>query len=196
VKKTLNDHERDIVILWLIQEIRAGAGGCNSAVLQKCAVFLQELLGVPLDMNVILHVYAPYSFDLKEDVGGMLSQRMLVSRYREPYGAELVPSEHAPQFEAIYARTVAKYRPAIRFVAERLGNKPYLELERLSMALYVSLRRPEASREDLAGEIVRLVPRISFLDALEALEAVNRMRSEMEALNHHEPAPAATADRG
>ena len=78
----LYEHPRAAMLplLWLVQEIRAVAGGCGDPVLQKCAVFLQEMLGVPLDMNVILHVHAPYSFDLSDDVWGLLSQRLLVLR--------------------------------------------------------------------------------------------------------------------
>ncbi len=193
--KTLNDWQRYVLILWLVQDIRAAAGWCGPHVLQKCAFFLQEMLGVPLDMNVIRYVYAPYSCDLSDDVSALLARRLLNLSHREPYGTDLALTEPASGvFTLDEAGSVVGYRPAIHYVAERLGDKPYLELERLSMALWISQRQPDASRDELAQAIHRLVSRIEFSDAQEALDAVERMRVEREALTRQEPATAAATD--
>jgi hypothetical protein len=186
--------QRQAVLLSLIQHLRDNGSWCGETHFQKSAFFLQELLKVPLDLNVIFYKYGPYSFDLSDEITALRADLLLTVQARDPYGPSLLLSENAATVLARYPATLARYGPAIRFVAERLGPKNVSDLERLATALYVSLRKPQATAEEQAEEITQLKPHVSLDDAGAALQAVSRMRTEMERLDRHDPAPP--SDRG
>ena len=192
----MNQRQRQAVLLSLIQHLRDNGSWCGETHFQKSAFFLQELLGVPLALNIIFYKFGPFSFDLSDEITAMRADLLLTVKAREPYGPSLVPTENVPNALRWFSATLAHFLPAIRFVAERLAKRNVAELERLATALYVTLQKPGATAGELADEITRLKPHVSADEAALALQAVYRMRSEMDGLSTHEPTAAPSPDRG
>lgn len=55
----MNRTQRQAILLALIQRLREKGSWCGETHIQKSAYFLQELLGVPLDLNVIFYKHGP-----------------------------------------------------------------------------------------------------------------------------------------
>jgi uncharacterized protein YwgA len=178
----MNRSQRQIVLLSLIQQLRANDSWCGETHIQKSAYFLQELLGVPLDLNVIFYKHGPYSFDLSDEITALRADGLLSVQSREPYGPGLLPTESANKLLVHFSSRVDAYGPQVRFVAERLGPKKVAELERLATALYVRLQSPSALTVMLADEIHRLKPHVSPDEGLEALRTVRQMQDELHAI--------------
>ena len=173
--------QRQVVLLALIQRLREKGSWCGETHVQKSAYFLQELLTVPLDFNMIFYKHGPYSFDLSDEITALRGDFLLSVQSREPYGRRLLPTEHAQRLLERFPKTVQAHDPAVRFVADRLGPKNVAELERLATALYVYRERPDASRESQAREINRLKPHVSHEEAIAALKTVEHMRAALKA---------------
>jgi len=174
--------QRQAVLLALIQELRKNSSWCGETHIQKSAYFLQELLGVPLDLNMVFYKHGPYAFDLSDELTALRADLLLSVQSREPYGPSLTPTEQAQRVLDRYPRTLQAHASSISFVAERLGPKNVVELERLATALYVIRQNPEASRDEQAHEINRLKPHVSYNEAVAALQTVEGMQDEMKAL--------------
>jgi hypothetical protein len=179
----MNHTQHQAVLLSLIQQLRENGSWCGETHIQKSAYFLQEMLGVPLGLNVIFYKHGPYSFDLSDAITALRGDLLLSVQSREPYGPSLWLTDNAQKLLARFPVTLSTYGPAIRFVAERLGGKTVAELERLATALYVTLERPGASPDELVAEMNRRKPHVSPEEARTALQAVDRMRAEQGALH-------------
>lgn len=175
----MNRRERQAVLLSLLQNLQAKGSWCGETHLQKATYFLQTMLGVPLDLNVIFYKFGPYSFDLADEVTALRADQLLDVKPKERYGPSLLPSVNADKVLDWYSSTVEEYLPHVRFVAERLGTKNVAELERLSTALWVMENSPDKAPAEQVAEIVRLKPHVPPEDAEAALAAVRGMRAEL-----------------
>jgi hypothetical protein len=174
--------QRHAVLLALIQALRANGSWCGETHIQKSAYFLQELLGVPLDLNMIFYRDGPYPPDLSDELTALRADLRLSVQSREPYGPSLLPTEQAQRLLDRFPKTLQTHASSIRFVAERMGPKKVAELERLATALYVMRQKPDASRDEQAREINRLKPRVSYDEAVVALRTVEGMEAELKDL--------------
>jgi hypothetical protein len=150
--------------------------------LQKATFFLQELLDVDLGYEFIVYKHGPFSFDLRDELGELVSDRLI--RYDPqlpPYGPRISTAEEAERVQEIYPRTLARHAEQIRFVAEKLDARG-VDLERLATALYVTLEAPQAGREERARSLRILKPHIAEPAALRAVEEVDEIRAGAEAL--------------
>ena len=180
--RKMNGPQRQIVLLSLIQQLHAHDSWCGETHIQKSAYFLQELLAVPLDLNVIFYKHGPYSFDLSDEITALRADGFLSVQSREPYGPSLLLTEAANKLLAQSSISRGAFGPQVRFVAERSGPKKVAELERLATALYVRLQSPSALTVMLADEIHRLKPHVSPDEGLEALRTVRQMENELHAI--------------
>jgi hypothetical protein len=178
----MNQTQRQAILLELIQRLRSNGSWCGETHIQKSAYFLQELLGVPLDLNFIFYKHGPYSFDLGDEITALRADELLSVQAREPYGPTLLPTEQAGEILQQFPRTLKKYGPATEFVARRLGPKKVAELEQLATALYVLLQERERSREEQAREMTRLKPHVTYEEAVASARAVETMQTELDEL--------------
>ena len=168
------------VLVALIEAMKDQGSWCGETNIQKASYFLQEMMGVPFGFEFILYKYGPYSFELTDELTGLLADSILSltvrdERYGPCYGrgpvSELILSK--------FAKTVSQYRPRIDFVASRLGKKGIGELERLATALYVSLRNREGSPvECRASELRSLKSHIDEAASVDATREVDAMLSQ------------------
>jgi hypothetical protein len=171
--------QRHTILVSLIQQLRQQGSWCGEADIQKSAYFLQELLGVPLDLNTIFYKESPYLPDLGDEITALRCESLLTVKSREPYGASLWPTEQAQRLLDHSPTTLQTYGPAVQFVAERLGPKKVAEVGQLATALYVLRQMPDAGRNEQAREFKRLKPHVTHDEALAALQTVEEMRAEL-----------------
>jgi uncharacterized protein YwgA len=173
----MNTMQRRAVLLSLIYQMHSKGSGCGETHIQKATYFLQELLGVPLDLNVILYRHGPYSFDLSTELTALRAEQMLavVPRDRR-YRPTLVVTDVGQQFILLYSKTVGQYKPAIEFVAKRLGGKNVKELERLATALFVLRMFTDISASDGASKVTELKPHVSLNEAAQSLQELQQIQ--------------------
>lgn len=173
---------RQAVLLALLDAMHASESWCGETHVQKCAYFLEEGLGVPLNLGFILYKHGPFSFDLREVLGEMRGNFLIDVESRPPFGASLTVSESGRRLTAQFPRTIRRYKPQIDFVAERLAGCTVAELERLGTALYVTKGHSDASVADRAEQIVDLKPHVRLDQAEEAVERVDALLVEASSL--------------
>jgi hypothetical protein len=175
--------ERDAIILTLVEELSCQESWCGETHVQKAMYFLQEMVGVPTGFEFILYKHGPFSFDLRDELTAMRADRMVELKFLHPsYGPSLEPAASASKVLDLGRGAVAESRPAVEFVAERFGDRPVTELERLGTALYVVRKLPGRTAAEQAEEIVRLKPHITPAEARHALKTVADWQSEAVSL--------------
>lgn len=176
----MNPTQRQALLLELIDQLHQHDSWCGETHIQKSTFFLQEMLGVPLDFNFIFYSYGPYSFDLNDAITALRCDRLITVKPRDPYGANLLPSEQARGFLDRFPKTRKKFENPMRYVAKQLGGKKVVDLERLATALFVLIKDSDKPSEKQAAEIHRLKPHVSLEQARLALASVHKMRTDLK----------------
>ncbi len=172
--------ERAAVLLSLIEKLRDGHSWCGETHVQKSTYFLQDLWGVPLDLDFILYKHGPFSFDLSDEISWMRANDVLkLQPQRRPYGPKLVPAENAEVLKKAYPEPIQKYAKEVQASADKFADMGVAALERYATAYYVSKEKKEITPNAMAAEIVERKPHISFDEAQEAVAFVARLRSAL-----------------
>lgn len=175
--------QRAAVLVSLVKALKTQDSWCAETNVQKSCFFLQELTGVPLDLEFVLYKYGPYSFELTDELNAMRADSLLTLRIRDPrYGPCYVPGDLADSLLQRYPKTVTTYAGQVAFVAQRLGNKGVADLERVATALYVRKKAENADVNQRAGRISELKPHIAMSDAKAAVREVDEMSAKAEQL--------------
>ncbi len=170
--------DRASVLLALVEALRSRGSWAGETHLQKATYFLQQLLEVPLGFRFILYKHGPFSFDLRQDLGGMFADSMLEWEVRPyPYGPSLRPAALSGLLKRQFPEPPRRCAREIEFVAEKLAPKPVVELERLATALYVTLQGKVAP-DQRAARLCELKPHISLADATRAFAEVDSICEE------------------
>ena len=93
-----------------------------------------------------------------------------------PYGPSLNPTEPGNNVHEHFPKTIDKYSRELAFIAEYLGDKSVVELERMGTALYISTQNDDKKPEEKAAEINRLKPHVQLEDAVAAVREVENMK--------------------
>lgn len=182
----MEDRERRAVVLALAAALDKNRSWCGETHVQKSTYFLQELLNVPLGFGFIFYKHGPFSFDLRDEITGMVADDILrIQPQPAPYGPSILPGKWADRQAQRFASTVNEFRTQIDFVARNLGQRGMgvAELERLATALYV-WRRPTVgeSVESRVAEIRTLKPHITEEQAKDAVQRVDVLIRESAAV--------------
>lgn len=174
----MNNARRTAIVSALANRLASQGSWCGETHLQKATYFLEELKGVPLGFGFTLYKHGPYSFDLRDHLAAMRADSYLEVKPRPyPYGPSLVPTTRA---QSLITRSAAveRYRGLIDWVAATVGGRPVSELERLTTALYIKLRMPEATETERAKQIHELKPHVSYLEAVDAVNEIEKLASQ------------------
>lgn len=176
--------QRAAVLVSLIEAMQENESWCGGTHIQKACYFLQELLDVPFGFRFTLYRYGPFSFDLNDELSALRADEFLDLYVRDPqYGPCYRPGELSEKLEKNYPKTIRRHGDKVTFVAETVGSKGVSELERLATALYVRMNDDdELSVEDAAKVVRRYKPHIPMPFALSAVEEVDDICTEAEAL--------------
>ncbi len=175
--------KRAALITRLIEKLRQRGSWCGETHVQKSTLFLQDLMRVPLEFEFVLFKHGPFSFDLRDELTSLRADELLRLESRWPYGPRIAPTERSEYIQQICAKTLAKYDDRITFVAEKLGEKNVVDLERLATALYVIQRaNPDTSVDERAEQLTELKPHIPRDSAITAIKEVDHILEERPGL--------------
>jgi len=170
--------KRQAVILALLKELRERDSWCGETHVQKSAHFLQDGLGVPLETEFVMYKHGPFSFELRELLGELRTSHLLEVELKPPYGPRLKPTASGFALMDRFPNTISRYSRQVKFVADKLGPRDVLALEKIGTALYVTRQLPTATQKQRADEIRQLKPRVDKLTALAALREVADLLAE------------------
>jgi uncharacterized protein YwgA len=177
----LNRLEKAAVVSRLVEMLRTNDGWAGETQVQKAIYFLQGMLGVNTGWRYSLYKYGPFSFDLRDDLGGIEAEGFLsVESQRPPYGPRLVPGPRYELLQRDQNKLLDRLDEKLRFVAETLGPKGVAGLERIATALFV---RTELGLEgnEAAQKLNEIKPHVT-------IEAAKKSLSELDAMQSKAPA--------
>jgi len=169
----MNKLRRAAVLASLDARLRERGSWCGETHLQKGTFFLQEFMGVPTGFVFILFKHGPFSFELRDELTAMRADGFLELVPREPYGPSLILTSRAQALMKLFPKTLKRYGKRTEFVADNLGGKNVIELEKLATALYVRLASKQRSPKKNAEDIHVLKPHVSLDDAMQAVKELD-----------------------
>ena len=184
---SMNEAERRALICHMVTAMREEGSWTGETQIQKSAMFLQKMLGVPLGYDFVLYLHGPFSFDLRRELTLMRVRHYLDVEQRAQYGASFKQGTRSLRITA----RASNYKEAIDFVAREVSPNDVRSLERISTAYFLQDTDPSLDREEIAIEINRLKPHISVDQAREAVDQINDLRqsvTNLESLTALDPA--------
>ena len=170
---------RAALIAELVRKLRENHSWAGETHVQKTAFFLQEMLGVPMDLRFTLYKYGPYSFELRDQLIEMRGFAQLEFEPQpRPYGPKLTVGSGAQQLRIRFPKTIRRFRAQLDFVAREVGPLGVGELERRATALLVSDELVGMDVETRARRLNEYKPHVSIEEAREAIEAVDELATK------------------
>ena len=171
--------QRAVLLARLIEELRARGSWCGETHVQKAAYIAQSVVGIETGFEFILYKHGPFSFDLMDELTALRANRLVELELKWPYGPRIALTDRISRIQKYYPKTLRKYEGKIRFVADALGSKDVVDLERLGTAFFVSrLSGMKNARDDkIAGRIGRLKRHISSEQAVAALREAREIEA-------------------
>lgn len=169
--------QRAAVLAQLADKLAEQGSWCGETHMQKAVYLLQELADAKLGYDFILYKHGPFSFELRDDITGLCADGLFELRSREPYGPTFVTTPVAQQLRDNFKVTIAQFSKQVGTVAEVIGDKGVVELERIATALFVTLEDTSRSGvEDRADRLTELKPHVKRQEAKEAVEKIDDLR--------------------
>jgi hypothetical protein len=176
----MKEGQNRAILITLIQSLRSRGSWCGETHIQKAAFFLKKLTGVPIDFDFILYKHGPFSFEMRDEINVMHAFDLIDLESQYPYGPRLVDTERGKALCGRFPKTTGKYKKQIDFIADKLGDKGVVDLERLATAYFVTLENPEKNQPERSNAIVILKPHIKPESARQAVEDVDVLIAEVE----------------
>ena len=175
----MNRYQRAVLVLNLAEELRKNKSWCGETHLQKAVYFLQELMQVPLGYEFIMYKHGPFSFDFRDELFSFMADGLIEYEIQNPYGPKLKPTANYDELKKTYPKTIGAYIAKIKWIAEKLGNKGVVDLEKLGTALYVERNAKKEGKEtrEFAEEIIKLKKHLTIEEAMDALKEVKEMEA-------------------
>lgn len=174
----MNRLAQEAVLVGLARRLHDRGSWSGETHLQKATYLLHELWDVPFDFEFIHYKHGPFSFELREELGSMRADRLLEREVQPPpYGPRIVVSDRGRELEERFERTMKRFGPALDWVADRLGDRGVMDLERLATALWVTREVARASVADRASALTVVKPHVSHADATKAVREIDDMPS-------------------
>lgn len=168
--------KRTALILEFLDELKNNGSWCGETHIQKAMYFLQELGDVPTGFPYVLYKHGPFSFDFRDELTALRADGLLELTPRPyPYGPSLSVTDGGRRLKVHYPKTLGKYQDKINFIAQKLGDKGVVDLERLATALFVIKKHAGEDVSALSGTITDLKPHVTPEQARTAVEQVKEM---------------------
>ena len=178
--------KRAALLTRLMERLRENGSWCGETHIQKAAFLVQELMGIPLDLEFVLYRHGPYSFDLRDELTGLRADGLVRLEPQRSWGPRLAPTEHSAYIRELYPRTLKEYEESLNFVAVELGDKGVAALECLTTAFY-AYRRPEAG-ETVERRVAWVRERKPHIPAHLAMTAFGDVERMVQEAGRHVPA--------
>jgi hypothetical protein len=170
---------QEAVLVGLARRLHDRGSWSGETHLQKATYLLHELRDVPFDFNFILYNYkhGPFSFELRDELGSMRADRLLEREVQPPpYGPRIIVTDRDRELEGRFARTMDRYGESLDWVADQLGDRGVVELERLATALWVTRELGEGTDVDArAARLHEVKPHVTVPVAADAVREIDGM---------------------
>jgi hypothetical protein len=164
------------VLTRLVEQLRQNGSWCGETHMQKTALFLQNLMLVPLGFDFILYKHGPFSFDLRDELTSLRADELIKLEPQRGYGPRIATTERAAYIQRLYPKTVQQYEDSLAFITQKLGRKGVAELERLATAFYVTDGAARCSTVDQrAANLTALKPHVGRDEATAAVREVDQI---------------------
>ena len=179
----MNRLAQEAVLAGLARRLDDKGSWSGETHIQKAAYLLHELAEVSFDFEFILYKHGPFSFELRDELASMRADQLLERQPQPaPYGPRILVTDRGRELEQRLARTMERYGPRLDWVAERIGEKNVLDLERLATALWITRQDPNMDEETRAGELTEIKPHVQHDAALDAVREIDGLLVEAGAL--------------
>jgi uncharacterized protein YwgA len=177
----MNRLAQEAVLAELTQRLAARGSWAGETHLQKAAYLLAELRGVDFDFDFILYKHGPFSFELRDELASMRAEGLLESFSPSPrYGPQLRVTERGQQLANSFEKTMDRYGESLDWIADKLGGRGVMELEKLATAMWMTRRNPGDSRAARAEALHNVKPHISTNEAERAVAEIDQLLAEGE----------------
>lgn len=177
----MNRLVQEAVLVGLAGRLAANGSWAGETHLQKAAYLLSELRDVDFDFEFILYKHGPFSFELRDELSSMRAEGLIARITPNPrYGSQLRVTPRGSALEHEFSRTMERYGPSLDWIADKLGDRGVMELERLATAMWMTRHFEGAPVHTRAEELVKVKPHIPLPAAIESVEEIDRMLDDRE----------------
>ncbi len=177
---TVKKAAQEAILVGLTRRLNEKDSWSGETHLQKAAYLLRELAGVPFDFEFILYKHGPFSFQLRDLLASMQADELIESQNQTPpYGPRIFVTAVGASFEKQLVLTMSRYGSKVDWVAEKVGKRNVLELERLATALWVTRHHPEAKEERRAKTLTAIKPHVTREEALASVREIDGLLEEV-----------------
>jgi len=173
-----NRLKRYAVVTLLVENLNQHGSWCGETHIQKAMYFLKELFPHIVNYPFMLYKYGPFSFELRDDIGIMITEGILKIAPAFPYGPRITLGEGSDRIKSLFPKTLNRWERKINFIAEKLKDKDVKELEPLATALYVIKTMPQLSLHEKIEKLQGLKPHVSFSKLKEAVVEAQRIMED------------------
>lgn len=171
----MNRLAQEAVLVGLTRQLDEQGSWTGETHIQKAAYLLHALTNVPFDFDFILYKHGPFSFELRDELSHMRADGLIRSFVPDPrYGPQLLVTEDGEALERELKRMTERYGESLDWVADTLGGRGVMDLERLATAMWLTRREPGTVRER-AEALVQVKPHISLDDAIASVEEIDSL---------------------
>jgi uncharacterized protein YwgA len=170
------------LVVALAEKLEKKGSWTGETHVQKATYLLSELCGVDFDFDFILYKHGPFSFELRDELSGMQSEGLLESVAPSPrYGPQLLVTPRGKNLEKDFEKTMQRYGESLDWIADTLGSRGVMDLERLATAMWMTREDPGGSIRSRAKALTDVKPHISLKDATESVEEIDGLLRNREA---------------
>jgi hypothetical protein len=175
----VNPLAQEAVIVGLARRMKEHGSWTGETHIQKMAYLLRELMEVPFTFDFILYKHGPFSFELRDELSIMHTDRLIERETQSRHGSRIAVTERGLEIERRFQRTMARYEGHLEWITSRLGNRGVEGLEGLALALWVTRQMDEhSSAEERAAAVIELQPHLSAGAATESVEQIDELIGE------------------
>jgi uncharacterized protein YwgA len=175
----MNRLVQEAVLVGLARRMADRGSWTGETHLQKAAYLLAQLRDVEFDFDFILYKHGPFSFELRDELASMRAEGLIervVPNVR--YGPQLLATARGRELEQRFEKTMQRYGDGLDWIADTLGQRGVVDLERLATAMWITRERPAASARARADELVAVKPHVSPDAALDAVAEIDRLLAD------------------
>jgi uncharacterized protein YwgA len=167
---------QEAVLVGLARRLADRGSWTGETHLQKASYLLSELRDIDFDFDFILYKHGPFSFELRDELASMRAEGLIETVIPNPrYGAKLVITERGDELERRFDKTMQRYGRQLDWIADTLGDRGVMDLERLATAMWMTRQHEGAGIRARAEALVRVEPHIPLDEAIRAVEEIDQL---------------------
>jgi hypothetical protein len=181
----MNKLVEQAVLVGLARRLSNQGSWTGETHLQKAAYLMSELRDVDFSFDFMLYKHGPFSFELRDELSAMQADWLIEPILVNPrYGPRFAVTQRGEELERQLATALSRYSGDLDWVAETLGSRGVVDLERLASAMWMTRHHKGASAEARANALIEVKPHIAFDDAVAAVEEIDQLLGAEPAATH------------